>query len=414
MAKKLYMSRRHFLKITGVATSSLALGSTRKHSDLDEFIKERMRRVRIPGLSACIVKNNRIVWSKSYGYANLEKNIKMTADHVENIGSISKTFVTTALMQLWEKGKFKLDDDINKYLPFKVRNPKYPNDKITFEHLLTHTSSIDDGTAYGKSYACGDPKETLEEWHSAYFTPGTAYYYPEKNFHPWKPGTSRSLGESYCNVAFGLLAISVEKISGQDFEEYCQTNIFKPLEMNNTSWYIKNIDISTHAIPYTLVENGKPRGPSWGGRPLGVIRQGGLSWENVDAPDGHAPNCFYNHPNFPDGFLRSSVNQLSQYIRCYINKGIYKGKRILEKDTVKFMLKKRNLNVGLCWQEKKLTNGEAVWGHLGNDPGINNLLLFHPGNGTGTAILANTNMGKQGGVRIEIATRLFQEAKALS
>lgn len=414
MGRNSSMSRRHFLKISGIATSSLVLGSPRKQSKVDEFIKERMRKVRIPGLSACIVKNNRIVWSKSYGYANLEKKIKMTANHVENIGSISKTFVTTALMQLWEKGKFKLDEDINKYLPFRVRNPKHPNERITFEHLLTHTSSIDDGTAYGKSYACGDPEETLEEWHSAYFNPGGDYYYPEENFHPWKPGTSRPLEESYCNVAFGLLAILVKRISGQDFEEYCQTHIFKPLDMNNTSWYIKNIDISTHAVPYTWVEDGKPRGPSWGGRPLGVIRESGPSWGRVEAPDGFVANCFYNHPNFSDGFLRCSVNQLSQYMRCYINKGIFKGKRILKEDTVKFMFKKRNLNVGLCWQEKKLASGETVWGHLGNDPGINNLLLFHPENGIGTVILANTNMGKHGGVRIEIATRLFQEAKALS
>lgn len=414
MTKKVHMSRRHFLEITGLATSSLIfVGYKERRSGLDDFIEERMERVRIPGLAACLVKNDRIVWSRGYGYANLEKKVKMTADHVENIGSVSKTFVTTALMQLWENGKFKLDDDINEYLPFEVRNPKYPDIKITFEHLLTHTSSLADGSAYGKAYACGDPRFTLEEWHSAYFTPGASYYHPEENFHAWEPGTSRPLGESYCNVAFGLLAILVEKISGKVFEEYCQASIFLPLEMNNTSWYIENIDIATHAIPYTWVENGNPRGPSWGGRPLGVIRDEGPSWENVDAPDGHVPNCFYNHPNFPDGFLRCSVNQLGQYVGCYLNGGIYKDKRILKEDTVKAMLKKRNLNCGLCWQEKLLTNGEAVWGHLGNDPGINNLLLFHPENGTGVVILANTNMGEQGGVRLEIATRLFQEAGRL-
>lgn len=410
------ITRRRFLEITGL-TASVIISGCRKtqpektQSDLDGFIEERMQRVRIPGLSACLVKKDRIVWSKSYGYADLEKKIRMTADHVENIGSISKTFVTTALLQLWEKERFKLNDDINNYLPFEVRNPKFPDLKITFEHLLTHTSSLDDGPVYGKAYACGDPKETLEEWHSAYFTPGGKYYNPEKNFHPWEPGTSRPSDESYCNVAFGLLAILVEKISSQDFEKYCQLNIFQPLAMSNTSWFIKNVDISTHAIPYTWVENGKSRGPSWGGRPLGVIGEGGPSWENVAAPDGFVPNCFYNHPNFPDGFLRCSVNQLSSYVRCYLNKGVYSGQTILQEDTIKTMLTKRNLTCGLCWWEYELSNGDIVWGHTGSDPGINNLLMFNLNNGTGTVILANTNMGEQGEVRKEIATRLFEEAK---
>jgi CubicO group peptidase (beta-lactamase class C family) len=419
MNRSLALTRRRFLEITGLTASAFIAGckkapAPKTGSDLDRFIEEGMKRVRIPGLSASIVNKDGVVWSKGFGYANLEEKIGMTADHVENIGSISKTFVTTALMQLWEKKKFNLDDDINDYLPIKVRNPRFPDAKITFEHLLTHTSSIADGPAYGKSYACGDPKESLIEWHSSYFMPEGAAYYPEKNFHPWEPGTSRPLDESYCNVAFGLLAILVERLSAQDFEVYCQANIFKPLEMDNTSWYIKNIDISTHAIPYTWVEAGKPRGPSWGGRLLGVIRQGGPTWENVDSPDGHVPNCFYNHPNFSDGFLRCSVSQLSQYVQCYLNKGGYKEKRILEEDTVDTMLTKRNLNVGLCWQEKELTDGRLIWGHLGNDPGINNLLLFDPQKGTGTVILANTNMGELGGIRIEIATRLFQESEKTS
>ena len=416
MNKNRPITRRHFLEITGLAASALAVGcqaapSQESQSNLDRFIEAGMQRVRIPGLAVGLVKNDRIAWSKSYGFANLEKKIKMTADHVENIGSISKTFVATALMQLWERGKFNLHDDINDYLPFEVRNPGYPDLKITFEHLLTHTSSLDDGPAYGQAYACGDPQEKLEEWHRAYFTPGGRHYNREKNFHPWEPGTSRPSDISYCNVAFGLLAILVEKLSGSDFERYTQSSIFRPLSMNNTAWRLKNIDLSTHAVPYTWVENQKPRGPSWGGRPLGVIGERGPSWEDVAAPDGYAPNCFYNHPNFPDGFLRCSVNQLCSYARAYLNKGVYEKQRILQEDTVKTMLAKRHLNCGLCWWEYELSNGDTVWGHLGSDPGINNLLMFNPQNGTGTVILANTHMGEQGDIRKEIATRLFEEAK---
>jgi CubicO group peptidase (beta-lactamase class C family) len=62
----------------------------------------------------------------------------MTDQTIQNIGSISKTITATAVMQLWERGKFKLDDDVNKYLPFQVRNPHFPDDPITFRQLLTH------------------------------------------------------------------------------------------------------------------------------------------------------------------------------------------------------------------------------------------------------------------------------------
>lgn len=405
------LDRREFLRAGGMAVTGLAFGcSTPKRSALDDYIRRRMDEVRIPGLSACVVKNDRVVWARSYGWADLEKKVRMTADHVENIGSISKTFTTTALMQLWEQGRVKLNDDINTHLPFPVRNPRYPNDRITVEHLLTHTSSIADGGAYGKVYACGDPKRSLQEWHRAYFTPGTPEYDAGENFHPWRPGTSKPLGSSYCNIAFGLIAILVERISGREFEEYCRDAIFTPLGLHNTSWYIRNIDAGTHAVPYTWVQDGRPRGPSWGGRPLGVIREGGPSGERVEAPDGYVANCFYNHPNYPDGFLRCSVNQLSRYLRCYLNGGVLDGKRILKQQTIGAMLTRRNLNCGLCWQRKPLRNGDTVWGHLGNDPGINNLLYFKPEEGVGTVILANTNMGKQGGARIDIATRLFEMA----
>jgi CubicO group peptidase (beta-lactamase class C family) len=94
----------------------------------------------------------------------MENKIPMTDKTIQNIGSISKTITATAVMQLWEKGKFKLDDDVNGYLPFKERNPYFPDDPITFRELLTHKSSIKDGPAYEDSYACGDPTISLKDW----------------------------------------------------------------------------------------------------------------------------------------------------------------------------------------------------------------------------------------------------------
>ena len=176
-------------------------------TELDEFILERMEEHSVPGLSACIVKENKLVWSKGYGWADVENKIPMTADTIQNIGSISKTVTATAVMQLWEEGKFELDDDVNGYLSFKVRNPRFLDIPITFRQLLTQRSSIMDGPAYGKSYACGDPAVSLEDWIKEYFVPDGKYYDGEKNFHVWKPGTEDvpSSPRAYTNVGFGLL-----------------------------------------------------------------------------------------------------------------------------------------------------------------------------------------------------------------
>ena len=91
-----------------------------------------------------IVKNNSLAWSKSYGYSNILKKEKATNTTIYLAGSISKTFTGLALMQLYEQGFFNLDDDVNDYLPFNLRNPNYPDINITFRMLLAHQSGLSD------------------------------------------------------------------------------------------------------------------------------------------------------------------------------------------------------------------------------------------------------------------------------
>ncbi|MFQ5791117.1 MAG: serine hydrolase domain-containing protein [Acidobacteriota bacterium] len=402
------LNRREFLKV-GVAVSSLlvACRESPSHTDgeddeLDAFMKERMKTLHIPGLAACIVKDKEIVWSKSYGWANIEQQIPMSLDTLQNIASISKTFTATALMQLWEKGELGLDDDINAYLPFEVRNPAHPSKKITFKHLLTHTSSIDDGSSYSRAYACGDPTISLQIWLREYFAEGGAYYNREENFHDWMPGEQYA----YNNVAFGLLGYLVEAISGTPFAEYCRANIFLPLGLEETSWFLADIDPSKHAVPYTYVSDGHARGPSWGGLELGSIQEGGPSGGRIEK-DGYTPNCLYNHPNFPDGFLRTSVNQLTRYMLAYLNGGSYQGKRVLEESSIRNMLTVHfGESGGLCWFARRLGDGELFWGHGGSDPGVNTRIDFRSADGLGAIVFTNTN----GAEPQKLNERLIQEA----
>lgn len=401
----LLQTRREFLKTAAIAGWGLILDCERlpQSKDLDAFIMDKIEAFPIPGLAACIIKNKKLVWSRGYGWANIEQKIPMNPDTVMNIGSISKTFTATAIMQLWEKGEFQLEDDINNYLPFVVKNALFPKEAITFRQLLTHRSSIKDGSAYGESYTCGDPTIPLGTWLKEYFTPRGAYYNKEENFHIWKPGERGLLPSrprSYTNVGFGLLGYLVETISRSAFSDYTRTKIFGPLGMKETSWYLVDLDASKHAVPYTYISDGKPHGR--------VLQEGGIN-EGTLPKEGLIPNCLYSFPNIPDGLVRTSVHQLAHFLMAYINNGSYKDRRILKEDTVRLMLSNDHFGRGLCWVAGKLDNGDLVWGHDGGDPGINTTMQFRPSDGVGVIVFANT-----GGARLsKIRERLFQEATNL-
>ena len=111
-------------------TSTTVIAS-QKNIDLDDLLFDlQMRYIRrvahFPSLTACIIKNDTVVWAKSYGFSNFYLMHRSSLDTVYRIGSNTKCVTATAIMQLYEKGLLDIDDDINDYLPFSIRNPKYP------------------------------------------------------------------------------------------------------------------------------------------------------------------------------------------------------------------------------------------------------------------------------------------------
>jgi CubicO group peptidase (beta-lactamase class C family) len=179
--------------------------------------------------------------------------------------------------------------------------------------------------------------------------------------------------------------------------------------MAQTSWLIADIDTDNHVVPYTWVENGTARGPTWGGMPLGVIREGGPTGDATLA-DGYQGNCVYNHPNYPDGFLRTSVEQLSVYGRAYLNNGEFAGKKILRPSSITSMLTNQNIpgnrTQGLTWYADAEMGGEPQWGHGGSDPGSNTDMRLLIKQGVGAIVFANTN----GSTPTEISAELLRLA----
>jgi CubicO group peptidase (beta-lactamase class C family) len=295
-----------------------------------------------------------------------------TADTLFMIASVSKTITATALMQLYEQGKFKLDDDINRYLPFKVRIPEAPNVPITFRQLLNHTSSIGDNVAYincpgtcsyGSSLSAfvtkgADSPISLADLMKGYLVPGGAYYDPTENFGTNPPGTK----SEYSNMGIVLAGYLVEVISGVPFDQYCRDNIFTPLGMNKTSWRLAGIDQSILAMPYDKDDS------------------------------GFTPYGQYGEPDYPDGMLRTSVNELARFVSAYMQGGRFEGRQILKPTSVQDMLRSQtplDPRQGFVWYKRERSGGWRVWGHDGSDNGAGAKMWFDPDRKVGVILVTN-------------------------
>ncbi|MBP6978450.1 MAG: serine hydrolase [Bacteroidales bacterium] len=270
-------------------------------SSFEEWITWIMEEAMIPGISLCFLENGDLYWKKHFGYANIEQAVPVSDSTIFLTASISKTIVLTACMQLYENGLFKLDDNINDYLPFEVYNPSFPDSIITFRHLMTHLSSInDDLTLLNDLVTYGyDSPIALQDFLQSYLLEG-GMYNSSQSYLQVPPQTTYN----YSNVGVSLLAFIVEVLLGMDFESYCQQHIFGPLGMEQTSFRLENLDSSWIATPY-------------------------IHQSDVLIPTPHA-----GFPVYPAGTLRTSAVNLSKILAMYMNGGSLDQVQILKESTI--------------------------------------------------------------------------------
>jgi len=218
--------------------------------DLNSTILDIMEASSIPGLQTCIIYRDSIVWTGEYGYMDADLTIPVTTSTLFLQASISKTVVTTALLQCVEDGLVNLDADISVYLPFSVSNPYPPSEPpipITCRTILSHVSGIT-GTndiAWLPDMKFGeDWTGNLSQYLENYLVPGGSTY-KATNYYWIDPGTYCE----YSNWAFSLLALVVESATGVGFEDYVQENVFAPLGMDESSWFLANLNTDHIAMP---------------------------------------------------------------------------------------------------------------------------------------------------------------------
>lgn len=199
-------------------------GNTMHEEDLeiflDSFMPAQLKEKHIPGAAVAVVKDGRLVLSKGYGYANIAEGEYVDPEKtLFRIGSVSKLFVWTSVMQLYEQGKIDLDADVNQYLPGFQIPATFP-EPITMRHLMTHTAGFEDGVM-------GMVREDVLN-----LEPSGDFLGRRMPARVFRPGEI----SGYSNYGNALAAYNVESVSGLRFEDYVESHIFDPLQMNQTTF----------------------------------------------------------------------------------------------------------------------------------------------------------------------------------
>lgn len=391
------MTRILFFLILSTVLASCSASKKVKNSEkaLTQEINALCSQKKFNGFAVAIVDQSGTLYQNGFGRADILGQKKYTTRTVQNIGSVSKTLVGIALMRAQELGKLNLDDPIDKYLHFKVSNPKFPNEKITIRHLATHTSSIVDNEFYSsrnyylkagqdlkgmkmtfeddQTFNRADSIISMQEYFENVLTENGKWN--EGSFSQNIPG---SIYE-YSNVGTALAAYIIEKATGQSFRDFTKQYILKPLKMKDSGWRSEDVDFSKYSRLY-------------------------------ESPS--VPLPYYELITYPDGGFITNVSDLGKYLSELIRGYNGKGK-ILSAESYREYFRPQLSEANFTERNTRNPYTESYnvgilmgfgytgyIGHTGGDPGIMSMLFFDPKTKLGRIMIFNTNFSDKGGNKI--------------
>lgn len=303
--------------------------STERLARIDAMCQEAIAKGQVPGLVALVARNGKIVFHKAYGFADVGAKRTMKRDDIFRIASQTKAITSTAVMMLWEEGKFRMDDPISKYIPefenaqildtlFEdgTYRTKPAKQQITIRHLITHTSGIGYGVIDGD-----------ERFKKIYHDAGITDLFTTEKI---------SIGESVKKLArlplhhepgekftysegLDVLGYFIEVISGEPLDQYFHNHIFNPLGMNDTYFYLPESKYSRQ-VPVQQQNEGK-----WEKYPI--------TFYDPDYPIKGAKAFFSGGAG-----LSSTAKDYATFLQMYLNQGELNGIRLLSRTTVQFMM----------------------------------------------------------------------------
>ena len=296
--------------------------------------------------SVLVARGSDVVFSKSYGSANLEWDIPDTPSTKFRLGSLTKQFTAASILLLEERGKLSVTDSVKKYLP----DAPAAWDRITIFHVLTHTAGIPSFTSF-PDYPALEPFSTTPEKLVARFRDKPLEFEPGEKWN-------------YSNSGYVLLGYLIERISGQTYSQFLQTNIFTPLGMKDSGYDSTSAVIAHRATGYAPGPNGPVN--------AGFI--------NMTVP-------------FAAGALYSTTEDLLKW-----QIGLYGGKLLsaasLQKMTTPF---KNDYAFGL---QVGTANGRKVIDHGGGIEGFNTELAYYPDDKLTVVVLGNLNGAAPGAIAL--------------
>ena len=322
-------------------------------------IKAIMQEIPVMGLSVAVVKNNKIIYAQSFGTKSRENNVPLTNDCIFRIASISKSFSATSIMQLAERKKLSIDQDVSELIGFKVRNPKFPETVITLRLMMSHLSSINDSQGYFSLDAINPAKNP--NWAKSY-----------SNYEPGK-------GYAYCNLNFNMIGAIIEKISGERFDQYVINHVLAPLKLYG-GYDVDGLDKSRFASIYEYKADSTKF----------VLSEGAYA-SRAKEISNYAMG--YTTPVFsPTGGMKISATDLARYMLMHSNYGKYKGKRVISKKSAQQMQTALSEEEGYGFAietTNKIIPGKTMKGHTGVAYGLFSAMFFQPEEKFGIVVISN-------------------------
>jgi CubicO group peptidase (beta-lactamase class C family) len=324
---------------------------------LDDLLGRQMEENHIAGAAVSVVKDGDLFFTRGYGYADLEKNLPVDPQHtLFKLGSVTKLFTWTAVMQLVEQGKLSLDADINTYLDFRIPDT-FPQ-PVTLKHLMAHTAGFEDLHA---------GLVVLEEEDLA-----PARQWLVSNI----PARVRPPGErpGYTNYGAALAGYIVARVSGQSYSEYVQEHILDPLGMQSATarWPSPPELQARESVGYMYAENG-----------FQVFPQ------------------LLNHADlFPAGIMRASATDMARFMIAHLQDGRYSDAAIPEARILQAATAQQ-MHSTLYAPDPRLLgnaygffefsdNGQRVIGHSGGAEPMESMLLLLPDQNLGVFVVYNS------------------------
>lgn len=357
------MSRRLLIIVVIIAVQAIPAAAQSGPADpaeleafIDGMMSAHMEGHSIPGAVVVVVKNGRPFFAKGYGYADLERRVRVDPERTPfRIGSVTKLFTWTAVMQLVEQGKLDLNVDVNTYLSrFKIP-PTYPQ-PITMAHLMSHTAGFEDKLV-GLFARSSEGLKPLGDLLAA---------------DP--PARERPPGQlpAYSNRGAALAGFVVEEITGMAWEDYVEVNIFKPLGMTRST--------PRQPLPPDLASeaaNGYKHS-----RGMYVLEE----FEYVSTA--------------PAGAISATAADMAKFMVAHLQRGRYGDTQILRADTVEQMhrvhFRPHPLASGMAhgFVEQQL-NGQRIIGHGGDTILFHTELMLIPLHGLGVFVSYNSPGGAE-------------------